>query len=145
MLERDVDLAQATVGAVTAFVWTALPDYVEGRWALRGAKLALGAGSTGAMVALERERRGTTVAGDGSPRGAAPEPVRGGPLLMAAGMTTSVSSLLATPRVSRAIVRRLRERGVRRPHTALGAGIAALSLAMEAPRILAAARERRHA
>lgn len=145
MRERDVDLAQATVGALTAFAWTALPDYVEGRWALRGAKLALGAGSTSAMVALDRQREGGAVAADGSPRDAAPAPGRGGPLLMAAGLTASVSSLLASPRVSRAIVRRLRERGVRRPHTTLGAGIAGLNVALEAPRILAGLRERRHA
>lgn len=143
MRERDVDLSQAAIGAVTAFAWTALPDYVQGRWALRGAKAALGAGSTAAMMTLERRREGAAVAGDGSPRDAAPDPARGGPLLMAAGLTTSVSSLLASPRVSRAIVRRLGERGVRRPHTALGAGIAGLTLVFEAPRILAGERERR--
>lgn len=145
MRERDVDLSQAAVGTLTAFAWTALPDYVQGRWALRGAKLVLGAGSTGAMMALERRREDAPVPGDGSPQDAAPDPMRGGPLLMAAGTATSVSGLLASPRVSRSIVRRLRERGVRRPHTALGAGGAALTLALEVPRILAGARERRHA
>lgn len=118
---RPVELV---LQAVTTAAWVAVPDYVDRPWPRRAVRLAILAGTTGAYVLLERE--------------AEEEPEEEGPppkhavALVAAGVVASIASARGSRRVTAAVVRRLEARGVRRPWTVVGVGLAAVTAGMRA-------------
>ncbi|MBC3186631.1 hypothetical protein H7347_08645 [Corynebacterium sp. zg-331] len=113
--------------AQAAFVggWEALPDYVSSRAARAAIKIVLavgGAGLVGALNMIDEDPRNDPAA--------LLDEVDLSPAQTWAGLACGAAALICLPALSSRLraraVDRLRRRGIRRPHTALGAVAAAL-------------------
>ncbi|MEI5673458.1 MULTISPECIES: hypothetical protein [unclassified Nocardioides] len=117
--------AELVLQAVTTVAWIAVPDYVTRPWPRRVTRLAILAGTTGAYLLLERPSHEEPDLPDGPPSKLAVAKVT-------AAVVASFATARGTKRLTAAAVRRLEARGVRRPWTVAGVGMAAVTAGMRA-------------
>lgn len=123
--------AELALQALTTAAWVAVPDYVARPWQRRAVRAAIVATTTGGYVLLQR----LDLTSEPEP-GSDPEQEPDGPTtvkafaLVGGGVLASLVSGRASRRLSGTLVHRLEDRGVRRPWTVVGVGLAAVTTGM---------------